>query len=202
VRLLHYYRGEFWYFDKNSYRPCEDVEIRSVIWKFLDQAQKTVTPKNGEKRKKAHFKPLAAQVSNVSDALIAQCAMSSDTDPPFWLDHGNLPPANEFFVAANGLLHLKSGELFDPTPNYFGCVAASAVAFDLDAPPPSKWLKFLAGVFNNDKEAINTLHEWMGLLLTADTSFQKILLMVGPPRSGKGTIARVITHLRGRFERG
>jgi putative DNA primase/helicase len=38
----------------------------------------------------------------------------------------------------------------------------------------------------------------LGYLLTADTSQQKILLMVGPPRSGKGTIGRVIVGLLGK----
>jgi putative DNA primase/helicase len=41
------------------------------------------------------------------------------------------------------------------------------------------------------------LQEWAGYLLTADTRQQKILLLVGPKRSGKGTIARVFRGLLG-----
>src|SRR5207253_1165563 len=41
------------------------------------------------------------------------------------------------------------------------------------------------------------LQEFMGYLLIADTSQQKMLLLVGPRRSGKGTIGRVITALVG-----
>ena len=41
------------------------------------------------------------------------------------------------------------------------------------------------------------LQEWFGYSLVADTSQQKMLLIVGPPRSGKGTIARVLTQLVG-----
>ena len=37
----------------------------------------------------------------------------------------------------------------------------------------------------------------MGYLLTSDTRLQKILILVGPKRSGKGTIARVIRGLIG-----
>ena len=37
----------------------------------------------------------------------------------------------------------------------------------------------------------------MGYVLTQDTSHQKILTLIGPPRSGKGVIARVITGLIG-----
>jgi putative DNA primase/helicase len=45
----------------------------------------------------------------------------------------------------------------------------------------------------DDVEAIETLQEWCGYCLTTDTRQQKIFLVVGPKRSGKGTIARVLT---------
>jgi len=42
------------------------------------------------------------------------------------------------------------------------------------------------------------LQEWMGYLLLPDTSMQKIAMLIGPKRSGKGTISRIITSLIGR----
>jgi len=42
------------------------------------------------------------------------------------------------------------------------------------------------------------LQEWCGYLLTPDISQQKILLMLGPRRSGKGTISRTIQALVGK----
>src|SRR5262249_9078956 len=42
------------------------------------------------------------------------------------------------------------------------------------------------------------LQKWFGYLLTPDTRQQKILLLIGPPRSGKGTIARVLERMLGR----
>ena len=42
-----------------------------------------------------------------------------------------------------------------------------------------------------DSESIAALQEWFGYCLTNDTRQQKILMIVGPKRSGKGTIARV-----------
>ena len=41
------------------------------------------------------------------------------------------------------------------------------------------------------------LQEWFGYLLTPDTRQQKILMMVGPKRSGRGTIARVLKAMVG-----
>jgi putative DNA primase/helicase len=59
------------------------------------------------------------------------------------------------------------------------------------------WTRFLADVWPVDAESIETLQEFMGLALTPDTSHQKIMLLIGPPRSGKGTINRVLQKLVG-----
>jgi putative DNA primase/helicase len=60
------------------------------------------------------------------------------------------------------------------------------------------WLHFLETTFNNDIESIQAIQRWFGYLLLPDTSLQKMLFVIGPPRSGKGTIARVLTSLIGR----
>jgi putative DNA primase/helicase len=76
----------------------------------------------------------------------------------------------------------------------------NALSFDYDpeAPAPKYWSRFLNEIWNDDEQAQDTLQELTGLLLTADTSHQKNFMLVGPPRSGKGTIGRVLTALLGR----
>jgi putative DNA primase/helicase len=59
------------------------------------------------------------------------------------------------------------------------------------------WLAFLNQLWPDNAESIAALREIFGYSLTADTSQQKGFLIVGPKRSGKGTIARVLTHLVG-----
>ena len=49
----------------------------------------------------------------------------------------------------------------------------------------------------NDLRAVETLQEWFGYCLLPDTTQQKILMLVGPKRSGKGTIARVLGRVVG-----
>ena len=90
-----------------------------------------------------------------------------------------------------------SGELYPLTPDYFG-LTASDVAFDPDAPDPQHWLAFLGDLFETDVQAIATLQDWFGYAPSPDTSQHKILFIVGPRRSGKGTIARVLTAARWR----
>ncbi len=90
--------------------------------------------------------------------------------------------------------------------------------YDEDADCP-QWLKFLSEIFTiktdsaewdeeksdfldvyktkPDEEAINILQEWFGYFITADTHLQKIFGLIGPRRSGKSTIGKVIRALIG-----
>ena len=52
-------------------------------------------------------------------------------------------------------------------------------------------------LFDGDLEQIAALQEVIGYLLTGDTSQQKIFVVLGPKRSGKGTVGRVIRRLLG-----
>ena len=88
-----------------------------------------------------------------------------------------------------------------PSPRFFNAFALD-YDFDPAAPAPVEWLAFLGQVWGDDPESIDCLQEWFGYLLTPDTRQQKILMMVGPKRSGRGTIARVLKALVGREQRG
>src|SRR5262249_39790105 len=131
------------------------------------------------------------------DALASRCNLDSRIDPPHWLDHAEQPDAKEFLPVTNGLLHLPTRRLFPAMPTYFG-LNASDVVFDHDAPEPKQWLRFLHDLFGDDHDTITSLQEWFGSTLAPDTSQQKILLIVGPTRSGKGTIGRIQAALVGR----
>src|SRR5262249_3134060 len=125
------------------------------------------------------------------------------TEPPAWLDGDGPFPAEEVLVAGNGLVHLPSfvagkKDFFrDPDITFF---SLNALDYDFlpDAPTPKNWFDFLGQRWGKDAEAVGLLQEWFGYCLAPDTSQQKILLIVGPKRSGKGTVARVLTRLVGR----
>jgi len=178
--LLHYHRGEFLVWRKSHYARMEPDGLKAAAYNFLE-----------------HLKPKASLVRDVIDGLKAAAYLEGTTAPPTWIGAGTkLPPAGEMISCANGLLHLPSGEIYDHTPEFFGL---NAVPFDYDpeAGPPTAWRRFLEQLWPDDDEAIATLQELFGLYLTNDTRHQKIALIVGPKRSGKGTIARVLTALVG-----
>lgn len=70
--------------------------------------------------------------------------------------------------------------------------------FDPDAKCPV-FDNFLDQIFEGDQERVRLLLMFLGYLLVTDYRFQKILMMVGKSRSGKGTIANnIIPALVGR----
>ena len=58
-------------------------------------------------------------------------------------------------------------------------------------------MQFLNDLWPDDPSSRDTLQEIIGSLLTPRTHLQKIFMLVGPKRSGKGTIGRVTRQLLG-----
>jgi putative DNA primase/helicase len=140
-----------------------------------------------------------------------------DREKPGNSDQSLAPPwpASEILPAPNALVHLPTFvDQLDPARSIAGSGTASAdwsvaptprffhplvlgYPFDSSAPPPNSWLAFLNQIWGTDVESIACLQEWFGYLITSETHYQKILMMVGPKRSGRGTIARVLKALAG-----
>ncbi len=140
-------------------------------------------------------------VANILDQLRAQSELSWDIDAPAWLTKSKSWPASELLVARNGIFHLPSIVAGQPsqlpaTPTLFSTVALD-YDVSLQADKPEAFFRFLSELWPNDPQSITALQEWCGYLLTPDTSQQKILFLVGPKRSGKGTLARVVRAMVG-----
>src|SRR5262249_37934736 len=111
-------------------------------------------------------------------------------------------PAEEVLATSNALIHLpslvegKAQPRIDPAPNFFSFNRLD-YDFHLGAPPPNAWRACLSQLWPNDPDSITTRQQWVGYMLRSDTRQQKIVLIVGPKRSGKGTIARVLRGLVG-----
>jgi putative DNA primase/helicase len=141
-------------------------------------------------------------VGDVEGALRGEALVPGDTAPPCWLNGHEGPDPEGLLVCTNGLVRLQDWAEGRPclaplTPRLF-TPNALTFAFDPKASAPERWLAFLRQLWGVDRGEVGFLQEWAGYLLTADTSQQKIAFLVGPKRSGKGTICRVFTDLVGR----
>ena len=137
-----------------------------------------------------------ATIRNVTDLLRIVQHQEMDTSP-CWLD-GSTKECSDLFVARNGVLRL-SGITCDIVPHDPRLFSTAAVAYDfLAGATCSSWTKFLDQLWPSKSWPQKVLQEWFGYCLTHDTSQQKILEIIGPPASGKSTIARVLTQVLGR----
>jgi putative DNA primase/helicase len=197
LRTLLAWRGGFMRWEKTHWAEVDAAHLRSEIYTPLGQVvyrHKTKTdveirPWNPDKRK----------VANVIEAMQAIGYLSTDIDPPSWI---NLHSAAESAPAQtisckNGLLDLSMRELHKHTPAFFNVVTVP-FDYDPDASNPVAWLEFLESLWPDDPDSIALLQEYVGYVLCGRTDMQKMLLLIGPTRSGKGTIARMLTELVGR----
>ena len=189
-RTLHHQNDTFYVWEESHYRETAEEEVRASLYQFLDTAFSM------RDDKEVPFNPNRSRVANVLEAVQAEAQLPTNLVPPLWLDGRMDLPAGEMIAFANGLLHLPTRRLMHHTPALF---SMNALPFDYcpEADVPLNWLQFLNQLWPADKESIATLQEMFGLFLTGETRHQKAFLMVGPKRSGKGTIARVLNHLLG-----
>lgn len=91
----------------------------------------------------------------------------------------------------------RTGATLEPHSREFYHNVQIPIKYDPDAPEPKHLHAFLHSIWPDDPESIGTLQEFFGYYLTSDTRQQKILMPVGPKRSGKGTLARLAMKLFG-----
>jgi putative DNA primase/helicase len=188
VYRLRHWRGSYWFWRGGAHRECESGEVRAELVRRLDR----------------RFSKLGtSSVASVLEIVKAHAMLPHHVEPPTWLESDSMfGKPDEILATRSKLLHLPSfatGQVVtrDATPRFF-TTAALDFDFDLGAPRPDLFLSFLGELWPDDPDVIATLQEWLGYLLTPDTSQQKILLVVGPKRAGKGVIGRLIRELVGR----
>jgi putative DNA primase/helicase len=207
VQGLVHYRDGFYEWTGTHFEQCNDAYLRSLVYRFLNAA--TVK----KKQELVPFNPDQSKVNRTIDALKAIAEEHGKREAPFWLDGRAAPDPANLIACRNGLLDFTTRELHEHSPQYFNL---NALPFDYDpaAPPPKLWNRFLRELWpdtdevyrdkdgnekhrNDGLRARGTLQEIFGLTLTTITSQQKLFMIIGPPRSGKGTIGRVQTALLG-----
>jgi putative DNA primase/helicase len=191
VSRLRFWRDGFYWWTKGRYVEKPNSEVRAKIVSQFGCDYKNI--------RRSH-------VSDVVEHIRAKSLLAGETEPPNWLSDsrgGHEWPTDECLVTKHGIVHLPSfvtgcePSSVPATPTLF---STSALDFDLtlDTPPPATWHSFLNNLWGDDRQSIDALQELFGYCLTSDTRQQKIILIVGPKRSGKGTIARVLAGIVGK----
>lgn len=191
--LVHY-ADDFYIYVGTHYEVIEEATIRSRVYAFLDKCKKS-----GKQGALVPFNPMPASVSAALDAIksIVHLPNHPNTKPPIWLaDYARAKPsASKLVSLRNGIFHLEDSILL---PHSLGFFTQNSLpfAYDQQAQCP-EWTNFLQSVWPDDQESIDCLQEMFGYILSGDTRQQKFFNLIGPRRSGKGTINKVLVALLG-----
>jgi putative DNA primase/helicase len=188
VSKLWYWAGTWWSWSNGRYTEITLDQVRTTVTTQFKQNWSTVRSRH---------------VSDVIEHLRAELTLPPGGSPPMWIKQGfsNWKP-RDCLATRDSIVHLPSlveGEVrsyIPATPALFTTVATE-FSFEPDAAEPFEWFSFLDQLWGEDQQSIDTLQEMFGLLLTQDTRYQKIFALIGPRRSGKGTIARILRRLVG-----
>jgi putative DNA primase/helicase len=193
---LHHHAGRLVAWRDNRYVEIEDGEMQQLLLRWTHQAVRMVHVRGG-RWEPEDFPANPMMVNAALETIKAHTYLPVTTVSPSWLgDASGRPSAADVLPCRSLLLHLPTMERLPPTPLFF---TFNALSFDPDpnAGQPERWIEFLRSLFGDDTESLELIREWFGYCLTPDTSLQKILLIIGPRRSGKSTLARVLTQLIG-----
>jgi putative DNA primase/helicase len=186
--VVWFWQGQFWRWNGKFYATEPDEVMRGRVYAFLDGAQRW-TGQN----QTARFQPNPRHVNEVLDCLKTGLALGVECPPPMWLD--SRQSATAWIAFQNGIVNVLTGELRPLSPNLW---THSALGFDWRSDAPCRtWERFLQDVFPDDEESVQFLEEWMGYCMTEETKFQKGAMLIGPKRSGKGTISHVLRQMVG-----
>lgn len=199
-RNLVIHNGEWMAWKRGCYRKLEEDELRAKLNGAIKGEYDRAFVANEIDLDNVP-KVTPQLVSSVLQATKSIVGLSSSVEHPSWLSDSPPFPATEAIATSSGILHLPSlvsgqPSFVSPTPDLFSrnCLP---YPFDPVATCPT-WDQTLAEFWPDDHQSRQTLQEWFGYSLTPDTSQHKILMLVGPPRSGKGTIGRVLQAVIGR----
>jgi putative DNA primase/helicase len=214
---LRFWREEWHRWNGNCYRIVPDAEIKAettdVIKEEFDRANIWAI-KEWEANDHCDLqtgklipKPIAKKVTkslltNVAQVLQALTILPGTVESPSWISEPAPFPASEILATKNSLIHLPSyvrgSDPFSikPTIDFFSPLSLD-YDFDETAGQPLAWLDFLNSIWPHDQQSIDVLQEWFGYCLLPDTRQDKILVIIGPTRSGKGTIARMLAKIVG-----
>lgn len=106
---------------------------------------------------------------------------------------GSIP--SNLAIMQNGVLELDTGRLLPHSMEYF-TTNLLPYSYNIQARADA-WRQFLHEIFEGDQERVDLLQEWFGYMLLPSYMFQKVMLLLGPRRCGKGTIGRVLKLLVG-----
>jgi putative DNA primase/helicase len=204
---LLYYRDEFFVWDDTHYEPLAEGTLRAQVYDTFERGVYwgLVGGRVNGTWEWIDYDIDPAKMNALLQGLKDKVQLDPGVDMPVWLhESDNRPVAagkepvdpHAVIPCLNGLLNTATRTLWAHTPRYLNGYAV-AYEYEPRATAPQEWLNFLKSLWPDDSDSISTLQEMFGYLLTQRNDQQKMFMLYGAKRGGKGTIIRVLEALMG-----
>ncbi|HPD48662.1 MAG TPA: bifunctional DNA primase/polymerase [Anaerohalosphaeraceae bacterium] len=205
------------YRDGHYHRIAGEKEVGVLVRRFLRRCR--YLKRVGDNEVVWKIRPTTTRIRDIIGALEALegVHIPPEQHAPCWLTRQEL--AEDVIVLKNCMLDISGDEpkVLALTEDFY---TLNFLPFDYDPQATCPvWLRFLGEIFTirqdsgeydgekqelvqvekvvPDELAAEILQEWFGYLVTHGTYLQKIFSIVGPRRSGKSTIGKVLRELVG-----
>lgn len=208
-----YHSERWWEWNDSHYKPLSEKKFDSVLLLYIDTKLDAYNRElyagagpDDQVKPKRLTNPLREQTKVALRGLV-----SIDTESMsdcFWIGRPLVDWKPENIVPfSNRLLNIPAFAKGEPrswikkTPNLFNTYSLDyRFPFDsYDGPidPPPVFASYLSRALKDDAEAIQCYREMLGYLIVPSNRFQKMFMLIGPKRTGKGTTLRIIEHMIG-----
>ncbi len=198
-RTLLYCRDSWYHYGADGWSEDKDRNgVRHEIHRFMaGKMYRKVDLRSGS-YKNTPIRVTAGGVKSVLDHLAALTAVADL--PPVWIDGRTSPLPEHTICFKDGMLdvtaYLRGDYRIIPHTSTLFTTARLPFAYDSTADCP-RWMDWLEETLGDDPAKIDLLQEWFGYNLIPDTRHEKMMLFLGPTRSGKSVALGVLYALLG-----
>lgn len=191
---IRYFKGQWMRYTEGHYEDITPESVRGDVYSYLESKMFL-----NDAGVAVPYKVTRAKVTDITDALQGLCNI--DDEAPCWLEDRGLPDIHLLIAFRNGILDLNEYmqgriKMYDPTPALF---SYNILPYDFNEDSYSQiWEDFVDDIFNEDDDKFELLAQWFGYNCVPDMSYEKLMLLTGRPRSGKGTVLNTMIHMLGK----
>lgn len=191
---LRIFNSRYANFNGCCYEVTDTLVVRGSAHDYLEG--KTYIHEDGALRP---YKATKTKVSDIIDSCSSFFPIKQTV--PSWIDGGHdRPDPTRLITFRNGMLDVNewiAGNLVihNHDPRLF---SFTELPYDFDENLGSKLSEdFISDTFNGDEDSILLASQWFGYNLVPDRSFNKLMILLGVIRSGKGTMIDMLIKMLG-----
>lgn len=178
-------REKQWYvYSDNHWHADEDGEIKvlqeQLYSRFMVVARKYDKERMGVAEKLGNY----AKRNSMLQAAEVKCTIHSN----------EFDQHNHFLTASNGVIDLRNGKLLEFSPEYL-LRQRTEVAYNPDAPEPTRFLQFLDEIFLGDQGLKEYCLRLLGYWLTGENREQNFYILHGKGANGKSVLVNLLRWL-------